>query len=241
MSTRETEPVTGAAQGAEACGASGAGTGTEPGAAPQPSPTSVDRKRQPSGDEARGRAMRAAISVIAEKGTAAVRMSDIAARAGMSTGHILYHFGKKDRLLLEVLAWSEADLGSRFERAADEAASPAEKLALFVRYYLPRHPGDERYALWTQVLAQCHDDAGRQVLTDLSDVWEERLEAVLREGRALGQFADVDPTEFVIRAVAMLNGLSGDVMFGRARWQHASAHAFALAALERELRPTGRA
>jgi AcrR family transcriptional regulator len=182
--------------------------------------------------------MRAAISVIAEKGTAAVRMSDIAARAGMSTGHILYHFGKKDRLLLEVLAWSEADLGAQFQQAADGTASPTEKLDLFVRFYLPRHQGDERYALWTQVLAQHHDDAGRHLLTELSDAWEDRLEVILREGRALGEFADVDLPEFVIRAVAMLNGLSGDVMFGRSRWQHTSAHAFALSALERELRPS---
>ncbi|WP_189921590.1 TetR/AcrR family transcriptional regulator [Kitasatospora xanthocidica] len=220
-------------------GTTGLAPNAEPGATPQPALASADRKRQPSGDEARGRAMRAAISAIAEKGPAAVRMSDIAARAGMSTGHILYHFGKKDRLLLEVLAWSEADLLARFQQAADQAASPSEKLALFVRFYLPRHQGDERYALWTHVLAQHHDDAGRQLLTALSDAWEERLEAILLEGRALGRFADVDPTEFVIRAVAMLNGLSGDVMFGRPRWQHASADAFALSALERELRPTG--
>lgn len=219
----------------------GPATGAEPRTTPLPAPASAGRKRQPSGDEARGRAMRAAISAIAEKGVAAVRMSDIAARAGMSTGHILYHFGKKDRLLLEVLAWSEADLGTRFQQAAEEAASPAEKLALFVRFYLPGHPGDERYALWTQVLARRHDDADRQLLTALSEAWEERLESILLEGQALGQFAEVDPSAFVIRAVAMLNGLSGDVMFGRPRWQHASAHTFALTALERELRPTGQA
>ncbi|QES16982.1 TetR family transcriptional regulator [Streptomyces venezuelae] len=198
-----------------------------------------DRKRQPSGDEARGRAMRAAISLIAEKGTAGLRMSDIAERAGMSTGHILYHFGKKDRLLLEVLAWSQRDLWDRFQQAVDQAASPAEKLDLFVRFYLPRHQGDERYALWTQVLAQRHDDAGRAVLTELLDGWDARLAAILREGCDLGHFADVDLTEFTIRAVAMLSGLSEDVMFGRSRWQHASAHAFALTALERELRPAG--
>ncbi|MFE6905645.1 TetR/AcrR family transcriptional regulator [Streptomyces erythrochromogenes] len=201
----------------------------------------VDRKRQPSGDDARERAMRAAISVIAEKGTAALRMSDIAARAGMSTGHILYHFGKKDRLLLEVLAWSQADLWARFQAAADRAASPAERLDLFVRAYLPRHQGDERYALWTQVLAQRHDEAGRRVLTELLDGWDERLEAIVREGRDLGEFAEVDLPEFTIRAVAMLSGISEDVMFGRSRWQNTSAHAFALSALERELRPAGRA
>lgn len=159
--------------------------------------------------------------------------------AGMSTGHILYHFGKKDRLLLEVLAWSQRDLWDRFQQAVDQAASPAEKLDLFVRFYLPRHQGDERYALWTQVLAQRHDDAGRAVLTELLDGWDARLAAILREGRDLGHFADVDLTEFTIRAVAMLSGLSEDVMFGRSRWQHASAHAFALTALERELRPAG--
>ncbi len=152
----------------------------------------IDRKRQPSGDEARERAMRAAISVIAEKGTAALRMTDIAERAGMSTGHILYHFGKKDRLLLEVPAWSQADLWARFRKAVERAASPAEKLDLFVRFYLPSHQGDERYALWTQVLAQRHDEAGRQILTELLDGWDERLEAIVREGRDLGHFAAVD-------------------------------------------------
>ncbi|MFB6667870.1 TetR/AcrR family transcriptional regulator [Streptomyces parvus] len=214
-----------------------AGTGA---ASRRPALIPIDRKRQPSGDEARARAMKAAIGVIAEKGTAALRMSDIAARAGMSTGHILYHFGKKDRLLLEVLAWSQADLWARFQEAVDRAASPAEKLDLFVRFYLPTHQGDERYALWTQVLAQRHDEAGRQVLTELLDSWDERLEAIVREGCDLGHFADVDLPEFTVRAVAMLSGLSEDVMFGRSRWRHASPHAFAVAALERELRPAAR-
>ncbi|PSK70284.1 TetR family transcriptional regulator [Streptomyces sp. CS149] len=214
-----------------------AGTGA---ASRPPALIPIDRKRQPSGDEARARAMKAAIGVIAEKGTAALRMSDIAARAGMSTGHILYHFGKKDRLLLEVLAWSQADLWARFEEAVDRAASPAEKLDLFVRFYLPTHQGDERYALWTQVLTQRHDEAGRRILTELLDSWDERLEAIVREGCDLGHFADVDLPEFTVRAVAMLSGLSEDVMFGRSRWRHASPHAFALAALERELRPADR-
>ncbi|MFI5764174.1 MULTISPECIES: TetR/AcrR family transcriptional regulator [unclassified Streptomyces] len=231
MSTSE-NGTAGAGAGADAAGA-GAGYRS---AARSP----ADRKRQPSGDEARARAMRAAISVIAEKGTAALRMSDIAARAGMSTGHILYHFGKKDRLLLEVLAWSQADLWTRLQEAADRAGSPAEKLDLFVRFYLPRHPGDERYALWTQVLARRHDEAGRQILTALLDGWDERLEAIVREGRDLGVFAEVDLPEFTVRAVAMLSGLSEDVMFGRSRWQDTSAHAFALSALERELRPSTR-
>ncbi|MFC9792898.1 TetR/AcrR family transcriptional regulator [Streptomyces sp. NPDC127584] len=225
--TRSRERTTGAADDLAAGGGSPRPAGRAPFA----------RRRQPSGDEARERAMRAAISVIAEKGTGALRMSDIAARAGMSTGHILYHFGKKDRLLLEVLAWSQADIWAGYQEAADKAGSPAEKLDLFIRFYLPRHAGDDRYALWTQVLAQRHDEAGRKILTELLDGWDERLEVILREGRDLGQFVAVELPEFTIRAVAMLSGLAEDVMFGRSRWEHTSAHAFALTALLRELRP----
>ncbi|MER7762281.1 TetR/AcrR family transcriptional regulator [Streptomyces sp. NPDC097619] len=239
MPTSETGPAPTAGPLLPEGAADPAGAGV--GRGPRPATRApLDRTRRPSGDEARGRAMRAAISVISEKGTAALRMSDIAARAGMSTGHILYHFGKKDRLLLEVLAWSQADLWDRYQEAADRAESPAEKLDLFVRAYLPTHPGDERYALWTKVLAQGHDESGRAVVTELLDGWDERLEAIVREGRERGEFAEVDVSEFTVRAVAMLSGLSEDVMFGRARWRHASAHAFALAALERELRPAGR-
>ncbi|MFJ3173200.1 hypothetical protein ACIPJK_20835 [Streptomyces roseus] len=92
-----------------------------------------------------------------------------------------------------------------FRQATKRAASRAEKLDMFVRFYLPRHQGDERYALWTQVLAQRHDEAGRPLV----------------------HFAEVDLPEFTILAVAMLGGLSEDVMFGRSRQQDTSARAFA--------------
>ncbi|MFE3074405.1 TetR family transcriptional regulator [Streptomyces sp. NPDC059247] len=52
-------------------------------------------------------------------------MSDIAARAGMSTGHILYPFGRKDRLLLEVPAWSQADLWDRLQEAPIGPRAPS--------------------------------------------------------------------------------------------------------------------
>ncbi|WP_223206338.1 TetR/AcrR family transcriptional regulator [Streptomyces xanthii] len=100
--------------------------------------------------------MRAAISVIAEKGTAALRMSDIAARAGMSTGHILYHFGKKDRLLLEVLAWSQSDLWTRFQQAADQAASPTEKLRTMAQL-ITRHSLRSPTPAWTVHGQPVHD------------------------------------------------------------------------------------
>lgn len=57
------------------------------------------------------------MTAIAEDGLAALTMSALAKRLGTSGGHILYYFGSKDRLLLEVLGWSE-----RAHRGAPGAA-----------------------------------------------------------------------------------------------------------------------
>lgn len=197
---------------------------------------SLDRQRMPHGDSARERAMRAATTAIAEHGVNKVRMSDIAAQAGMSTGHILYHFGRKDRLLREVLEWSEADLAERFQQETRLMRSPMRKLATFIEVYLPHHEGDERWALWIQAYAQrLEDSESRTVLASLTTEWEGRLSDIVTEGQRLNAFIQIDVEEFVVRSRTMLDGLALDVMSGAPRWRNHSAHSFALAAMTREL------
>jgi len=196
----------------------------------------IDRTRQASGDEARRRAMHAAMTAISELGADRIRMSDIAERAGMSTGHILYHFGHKDRLLYEVLTWSEADLRERFRTDLALLDSPQAKLARFVDVYLPDDRTDERWALWTQVLSRPlstdDDSAG---LVSLTAAWEEILTLIVAEGQEAAVFVDLDAVDFAIRSRALLDGLALDVTTGSPRWKDRSINAFALAALEREL------
>src|SRR5260370_41282349 len=84
----------------------------------------VPRRTMPRGEAARRRAMEAAIDAGAELGGDRVRMADIAARAGMSTGHILYFFGRKDALLLEALRWSGQDLIEPLQAALSRRRSP---------------------------------------------------------------------------------------------------------------------
>lgn len=199
-------------------------------------PTSAGRQRTQAGEEARQRAMRAALSAIAELGASKVRMSDIAARAGMSTGHILYHFGRKDRLLLEVLAWSEADLTEQFLRETRATRSPMRKIAKLVEVYMPDHPRDERWALWTQALStRLEDSESRDFLASLTTGWEQRCAAIVVEGQAAQVFVDLDVDEFVLRSRAMMDGLSLDVMSGAPRWDNASAPSFVVTAMRNEL------
>lgn len=66
--------------------------------------------RRRDGHLARERMLEEAMTAIAEDGLAGLTMSALAKRLGTSGGHILYYFGSKDRLLLEVLGWSESAL-----------------------------------------------------------------------------------------------------------------------------------
>lgn len=49
----------------------------------------------------------AAAQVIAERGLANVRVSDVAERAGMSPGHVTYYFPSKTVLLMRAIRHSE--------------------------------------------------------------------------------------------------------------------------------------
>ena len=204
---------------------------------PAPRPGAQTRTRR--GEVARRRAMEAAISAIAELGADRVRMVDIAARAGMSTGHILYYFGRKDGLLLQALGWSEQDLNERLRAALAGLRTPRRKLARFVELYLPTGPSDPRWVLWTQLLARPpEDEPSRQMLDSFGQAWQAQLADIVHEGIRRKMFTAVDVDEFVLRSRAMLDGLSLDILMGSLRLGRDEALAFALRAMERDLRVT---
>src|SRR5437660_10966063 len=69
------------------------------------------RRRGPSstphGQRSRDRVLQASLELIAEVGIDRVRLAEIARRAGMSSGQVMYYFTTKEHILLETLAWSE--------------------------------------------------------------------------------------------------------------------------------------
>jgi AcrR family transcriptional regulator len=182
--------------------------------------------------------MEAAIDAVAELGGDRVRMVDIAARAGMSTGHILYFFGRKDALLLEALRWSEQELVERLRVSLSSLRAPGRKLARFVEFYLPTGTSDPRWILWTQVFAHPpEDELSRQALDSFDQAWEAELGEIVRDGAGRRTFAPVDVEEFALRSRLLMDGLSVDVLRGSLRLTRQRAIQFALQAMDRDLRP----
>src|SRR5690349_24568673 len=79
----------------------------------------------------------AAIAELERVGLAAVRVSDVAAALGVSTGLVFYHFGTKDQLVAEAFTYAvERDLAT-MERAASRRGKVLDRLRAVLRSYGP--------------------------------------------------------------------------------------------------------
>jgi AcrR family transcriptional regulator len=171
----------------------------------------------------RRRVLLAAVDAFAERGAQGVRLKDISDRVGMSPGHILYYFGRKDRVLLETLRWSETELASARRAELARYQSPWRAIERFVDLYLPVSASDPRWNLWAQVSAQPPDDTdGQQQIADLEQGWISDLAEWVARGVTSGAFAGVDADAFALRWVLLMNGIAEQVRLAvpghDARW-----------------------
>ncbi|MFF8691117.1 TetR/AcrR family transcriptional regulator [Streptomyces sp. NPDC015144] len=173
--------------------------------------------RRRDGHLARERMLEEAMTAIAEDGLASLTMSALAKRLGTSGGHILYYFGSKDRLLLEVLSWSENTLTEERRTLLTGRAGAGRKLDLFLELYLPRGPRDPRWTLWIELWARtASNEPLRQAQAEIDRGWQEDLETLLAQGVRQGRFAaDLDPSARADELLALLDGLSTRVVLGQ--------------------------
>ncbi|GAA3475799.1 TetR/AcrR family transcriptional regulator [Streptomyces yanii] len=191
--------------------------------------------RRRDGHLARERMLEEAMTAIAEDGLAGLTMSALAKRLGTSGGHILYYFGSKDRLLLEVLGWSESALTEERRALLAGRAGAERKLRQFVELYLPRGPRDPRWTLWIELWARtASNEPLRQAQAEIDRGWQEDLESLLAKGVRQGRFAEgLDTAARASELLALLDGLSTRVVLGQRGADRASALRMALSATER--------
>ncbi|MFF5212780.1 TetR/AcrR family transcriptional regulator [Streptosporangium sp. NPDC000396] len=189
--------------------------------------------------DVRAHVLRAALQAIDEVGPDRLRVRDIAERAGMSTGHVMYYFGKRDRILVSTLLLSEDELAERRTAELTAIADPREAISRFAELYLPRSAGDVRWRLWAQVIARPPDDA--ETLARISgflDTWVDELARLAAEGAERGLFRPVDDVEdYATRMCRIMDSLANDVLLGLPGRGPGWAHEQAMRAIRRELLP----
>lgn len=161
--------------------------------------------------ERRAQILDAARQVFSEKGFSEARVSDVAARAGVSQGTIYWYFDSKDDLFMATFeAWIEGALLPTFAEIAASQISASEKLyrcshataqmmaqsADFLPVqmefwsYIPRNPAIQ--ARFRQFFAR----------------YRASVASIIEEGIAGGEFRAVDANRLASIAIAAWDGLA---------------------------------
>ncbi|MEV0586112.1 TetR family transcriptional regulator C-terminal domain-containing protein [Nonomuraea sp. NPDC050310] len=168
------------------------------------------RRTQERGRQARRQVLEAALAVIAELPVAELQVQQIAERAGMSPARVLYYFQSRDQILTETFRWSERVLAERRARELAAAGGPKERLAAFIRVYLPVDRHDVTWKLWLEAWLRSMSAAemGRTA-EEIDGGWKQDLVTILEEG-------DFRPApEFLDWFLPLLDGLAVHVLIGR--------------------------
>jgi AcrR family transcriptional regulator len=159
-------------------------------------------------DARREEILLAALAEVQRVGLAGVRVSDVAAGLGISTGLVFYHFRTKDELVAAAFTYAvERDLTEMAEAAAGRGAV-LDRIRAVLRVYGPTG-GATGWRLWIDgwSLAQ-HEPVIARQFRRLEALSRSTLRALLDEGLAEGSIATTDPDASVSRLLALLDGLS---------------------------------
>jgi AcrR family transcriptional regulator len=171
------------------------------------------RRRGPAstedGQRSRDRILQAALDLIIEAGIDQVRLAEIARRAGMSSGQVMYYFASKEHILLETLAWQEHKDTMRRRAALARVTGAWRQLERLIELYLPAGHPDPSWILWLEAWARApHNKDVNQFLEELLNPWLDDLTAIITRGVEEGVFnPPAAMGDFTLRFIALLDGL----------------------------------
>lgn len=152
--------------------------------------------------------LRATVEEVTERGFASTRVADVAARLGISTGLVFYHFDSKDALLSAALDYAAQRDLERLDAAAQSTGSAARRLAKILAMYAPEDSG-AGWPLWIDAWAAALRSTEMAEVSQRLDVhWKNTVAAVIADGVRRGEMTCPDPGATAWRLTAMLDGLA---------------------------------
>jgi AcrR family transcriptional regulator len=150
----------------------------------------------------------ATIAVVARKGFANTRVSDVAKELGVSSALIHYHFEVKDVLFAEAFQHAAtADLAG-LDAAIAREPSPIKQLDTVLRRSIPED-GEVGWTVWIDGWGEAlRVEALRRISAELDVRWQQAIEAVIAHGVADGSFRCKDAGASAWRLSALLDGLA---------------------------------
>ncbi|MDF1854858.1 TetR/AcrR family transcriptional regulator [Pseudooceanicola sp.] len=149
----------------------------------------------------------AALRLFARQGYAAVSMRQIAAEVGLQVGALYNHTPDKQSLLCDLMETHMTDLLAACA-AQDWPQDPARALEGFVRFHIRFHAArpDAVFMAYMELRNLAPENFER--IEALRNAYENRLEVILSQGVACGQFGLSDVRIGTRAVIAMLTGLT---------------------------------
>lgn len=166
--------------------------------------------------ERRPQILAAACEVIATAGIPALRLSDVAREAGVSSGTVHYYFETKKEV---ITAAFEFNLTDSLARRQELLTSGKDSLAILhdlVESYLPNDDLSMRaWKVWLALWAEGSRDAVLQEINDrLYGQWRDVVAGVIRDAQSAGLARAGDAGVQANMLIGMLDGLAVQVVLG---------------------------
>jgi AcrR family transcriptional regulator len=149
----------------------------------------------------------AALKLFARHGYAAVSMRQIAAEVGVQAGALYLYTPDKQGLLFGLLQDHMTGLLKAWE-TKEKPADPVEHLRLFTRFHISYHLERPEDVFVSYMELRNLTAENFTAIEDLRRTYEDKLQAILQDGQASGQFALPDAKLATLALIAMLTGVN---------------------------------
>ncbi|HEY8482502.1 MAG TPA: TetR/AcrR family transcriptional regulator [Spirillospora sp.] len=168
------------------------------------------------GAERREQILRAACQVVSEKGYKALRVTDVARHAKISTGSVHYYFETKRDLVHAAFEWNFARSLERRKSILDRHTNARDRLRAFVDSYLPN---DEETAaawrVWAETWVEAiHNPDLRELNERIYGEWRGVITEIIRAGQNEGLIVQGDPVLLANALVSTIDGLAIQALAG---------------------------
>ena len=165
------------------------------------------------GAETAENVQRAALSLFAQHGYAAVSMRQIAGQIGLQAGAIYNHFQTKQAILKAIMIAHLDGLIAAYKQVPESPNAHAE-LETFVRFHIRYHVGKpEEVFIAYMELRSLEPTSYREVMS-LRQQYERYLRDIVRRGVSQGDFAVTDISVTTMAVIAMLTGVNTWFRYG---------------------------
>lgn len=164
--------------------------------------------------ERRQQILAASCAVIASAGIPALRLSDVAKEAGVSSGTVHYYFETKREVIAAAFEYNLADSLARRQELLASGKGSLAILHDLVESYLPNDELSVRaWKVWLALWAEGSRDPVLQEINDrLYGQWREVVAGVIRAAQDEGLARPGDPAVQANMLIGMLDGLAVQVV-----------------------------